>query len=171
VSPLVDARGEQVKPVCVHHPLLLGLKKPSEWPPPESGDLSDYVSSMKMSKSERNSAVFVHDSEDEIRQKVRKAFCPPDSTAFNPVLDWVRKLVFPRDGEFRVARSEQHGGDLRFSSPEEVDEAYLSGTLHPADLKNGVADWLVETLAPARAAFASPEMQALSAEMEELAGR
>ncbi len=169
VSPLRDG-DVQIKPVCVHHPLLLGLKKPSIWPPPE-GDLADFWASMKMSKSDKSSALFVHDSPDEIRAKVRKAFCPPDSVQFNPMLDWVRKLVFPRDGEFRIARSEQHGGDLRFTAPDEVDEAFLSGALHPADLKNGVADWLVDTLAPAREAFASPEKQALIMELDTLITR
>jgi tyrosyl-tRNA synthetase len=126
---------------------------------------------MKMSKSDRNSALFVHDSPDEIRAKVRKAFCPPDSTAFNPMLDWARKLIFARDGEFRIARSEQHGGDLVFTSADETDEAYLAGTLHPADLKNGIAEWLVEALEPARKAFDSPERQALLAELDELISR
>ena len=169
VTPLLDATGAQIKPVCVHHPLLLGLKKPSVWPPPEA-DLSDFWASMKMSKSDRNSALFVHDTPEEIRTKVRKAFCPPDSAAFNPMIDWVRKLVFPRDSEFRIARTPEHGGDMRFTSPEEVDEAFLSAALHPADLKNGVAEWLVEALAPARRTFAEPGHRALLGEMEGLLG-
>jgi tyrosyl-tRNA synthetase len=170
VTPLRDAVGRQIKPVTVHHPLLLGLKKPATWPPPE-GDLSDFWASMKMSKSDRNSALFVHDTEDEIRTKVRKAFCPPESAAFNPMLDWARKLIFARDGQFVVRRSADHGGDMRFGAPEEADEAYVAGKLHPADLKNGVADWLVETLEPARKAFASSEKQALIAELDGLITR
>ena len=170
VSPLRDARGEQIKPVSVHHPILLGLKKPSMWPPPEA-DLTDYWASMKMSKSDKNSALFVHDTEDDIRTKVRKAFCPPDSVQFNPMLDWVRKLIFPRDGEFRVARKPEHGGDLRFTSPDEVDEAFISGKLHAADLKNGVAGWLVDTLAPARRAFEEPDKRALLDELGGLTGQ
>ncbi len=170
VRPLRDATGAQIKPVSVHHPLLLGLKKPSTWPPTE-GDPADFLASMKMSKSDKSSALLVHDSEDEIRAKIRKAFCPPDSAGFNPILDWVRKLIFPRDGEFRIARAEQHGGDLRFTAPEEVDEAFLSGALHSADLKNGVAEWLVEVLRPAREAFASPDRQAALAELDTLISR
>lgn len=168
VSPLIDGAGAQTKPVCVHHPLLLGLRKPSIWPPPEA-DLTDFWASMKMSKSDRNSALFIHDAPDDIRAKVRKAFCPPDATTFNPMLDWVRKLVFARDGEFRIARKAEHGGDLRFTSPDEVDEAFLAGTLHSADLKNGVAEWLVETLEPARRVFEQPEQRALLEELERLA--
>ena len=171
VSPLRNDGGGLMKPVCVHHPLLIGLRKPNIWPPPDEGDLGDFWASMKMSKSERNSALFVHDSEEEIRTKVRKAFCPPDAVAFNPMLDWVRKLVFVRDGEFRVHRSPEHGGDVRFTGPAEVDQAYLSGALHAADLKNGVADWLVETLEPARKAFDTPERRALLAELDDLITR
>jgi tyrosyl-tRNA synthetase len=168
VSPLRDAEGAQIKPVCVHHPLLLGLKKPAIWPPPEA-DLTDFWASMKMSKSDRNSALFVHDSVDDIRTKVRKAFCPPDSATFNPMLDWVRKLIFARDGEFHIARSEAHGGPIHFASADEVDEAYLSGKLHAADLKNGVADWLVDALEPARKVFEQPEQRALLEELDRLA--
>jgi tyrosyl-tRNA synthetase len=80
VSPLLDAKGEHVKPVCVHHPLLLGLRKPSVWPPPEA-DLSDFWASMKMSKSDKNSALFVHDSPDDIRAKVRKSSANPSCRA------------------------------------------------------------------------------------------
>lgn len=170
VRPLRDATGAQIKPVAVHHPLLMGLKKPAVWPPAEDGS-ADFGASMKMSKSDKASALLVHDSEEDVRQKVRKAFCPPDSAKFNPILDWVRKLIFPRDGEFRIARKEEHGGNLVFTSPDEVDEAFLSGALHSADLKNGVADWLVEVLRPAREAFAAPEKQALIAEVDALITR
>jgi tyrosyl-tRNA synthetase len=172
VSPLRDGEGVLMKPVCVHHPLLLGLKKPAMWPPPQDREgRSDFWASMKMSKSDRYSALFVHDTPEEIREKVKRAFCPPDSAEFNPMLDWVRKLIFPRDGEFRVPRSAQHGGDMRFGSADEVDRAYVDKALHPADLKSGIAEWLIETLEPARAAFAGPEQQALLAELEELITR
>jgi tyrosyl-tRNA synthetase len=84
------------------------------------------------------------------------------------MLDWVRKLVFARDGEFRIARAPEHGGDLRFTAPEEVNEAFLSGKLHSADLKNGVAEWLVDALEPARKVFEQPEQRALLDELERL---
>lgn len=171
VKPLRDAKGEQIKPACVHHPLLMGLSKPAVWPPEEGADAPEVFSSMKMSKSVKTSALFIHDTEDEVRSKVKKAFCPPDHPRFNPMLDWARKLVFAHDGEFRVARSEAHGGDLRFTSPEELEQAYTTGALHPADLKNGIADWLVEILAPAREHFSSPERQALIAELDQLITR
>jgi hypothetical protein len=63
-----------------------------------------------------------------------------------------------------------YGGDLRFTSPEETDEAFLSGALHPADLKNGIAEWLVDALEPARNTFDAPEQRALLEELERLLG-
>ena len=154
--------------MCVHHPLLLGLQEAVDVAAAGEGGPHRLLGIDEDEQvGQATSALFVHDSEDEIRAKVRKAFCPPDSAQFNPMLDWVRKLIFPRDGEFRVARTPEHGGDLRFRSPEEVDEAYLAGALHPADLKNGVADWLVDTLEPAPRRSSGPAA-ALLDELEAL---
>ena len=60
---------------------------------------------------------------------------------------------------------------MRFTAPEEADEAYISAALHPADLKNGVADWLVAALEPARGAFEQPEQRALLEELDALGAR
>ena len=49
---------------------------------------------MKMSKSKPDGAVFIHDSVDEIRRKIKKAFCPEGEIEFNPIIDWVEYLVF-----------------------------------------------------------------------------
>ena len=34
INPLRDSDGRQIKPVAIHHHLLLGLRKPPTWPPP-----------------------------------------------------------------------------------------------------------------------------------------
>src|SRR3990167_9915664 len=53
-----------IKPIAVHNHLLLGLSKPT-------GDSEeDLQTSMKMSKSKPDSAIFIHDSEDEIIRKI-----------------------------------------------------------------------------------------------------
>jgi len=49
---------------------------------------------MKMSKSKPNTCIFIHDSPEEIRQKINGAFCPPKEVGFNPVLDWAKHLIF-----------------------------------------------------------------------------
>jgi len=156
-NPLVGPDGAKAKPIALHHPLLLGLQKPPIWPVPPDGNLRDLRTAMKMSKSKPSSAIFIHDSPDTIRDKVRKAFCPPGVVEFNPILDWTRQLLFDVFQEpLRVRRSEQHGGPVTFDAYEELEAAYRQERLHPMDLKGAVADRLVEVLEPARTHFEDP---------------
>jgi tyrosyl-tRNA synthetase len=110
-----------------------------------------------MSKSKPSSAIFIHDSPDEIAAKVRKAFCPPGVVDFNPVLDWTRQLLFGIfDEPLRVRRSERYGGPVTFDTYEELEATYQQERLHPMDLKGAVTDRLVEVLEPARRHFDDP---------------
>jgi tyrosyl-tRNA synthetase len=156
-NPLVGPDGSKAKPIALHHPLLLGLGKPPVWPVPPGGNLRDLRTAMKMSKSKPSSAIFIHDSPDEIAAKVRKAFCPPGVVDFNPVLDWTRQLLFGiYDEPLRVRRSERYGGPVTFDTYEELEAAYQQERLHPMDLKGAVTDRLVEVLEPARRHFEDP---------------
>jgi tyrosyl-tRNA synthetase len=156
-NPLVGPDGARAKPIALHSPLLLGLGKPPVWPIPPDGNLRDLRTAMKMSKSKPSSAVFIHDSPDEIAAKVRKAFCPPGVVEFNPILDWTRQLLLGVfDEPLRVRRSERHGGPVTFDAYEELEAAYQREQLHPMDLKGAVTDRLVEVLEPARRHFADP---------------
>jgi tyrosyl-tRNA synthetase len=168
INPLRNAAGTPVKPLAAHHPLLTGLLKPDRWPvPPE--ERAEALAAMKMSKSKPRSAVFIHDSPDEIRAKLRSAFCPPGEVELNPVIDWIEKLCFGLgDSELRVARRPENGGPVTFFSIQEVRDAYASGALHPMDAKSALADRLIDRLEPARAHFADPERAAALAEMEAL---
>jgi len=40
----------------------------------------------KMSKSDPDSAIFMEDTEDDVRRKITKAFCAPKEVEGNPVL-------------------------------------------------------------------------------------
>ena len=166
ISPLRGPGGEPIKPVAVHHPLILGLRKPSIWPVPESS-LREVLASMKMSKSDPGSAVFVHDSPDEIRKKIQKAFCPPREVAFNPVLDWIDKILFRiQRGPLHVDRTERNGGPVTFESYEELADAYAAGQLHPMDAKAALTERLIDLLEPARIGFEDPERRAMLHELE-----
>ncbi|MGA3183789.1 MAG: tyrosine--tRNA ligase [Candidatus Dormibacteria bacterium] len=168
INTLRDAAGTAIKPLAAHHPLLTGLLKPDRWPvPPE--ERAEALAAMKMSKSKPRSAVFVHDSPDEIRAKLRGAFCPPGEVELNPVIDWIERLCFDLgDPELRVERRPENGGLVTFSSIQEVRAAYVSGALHPMDAKTALADRLIDRLEPARKHFADPERAAALAEMESL---
>ncbi len=133
------------KPIAIHTPLLPGLK---------GGNRMDPAAG-KMSKSDPNSGISIHDTEAEIKAKMRKAYCPTEAEEAdnNPVLLICQLLVFDRLGKLEVNRPEKFGGPLSIGSMDELLEVYLSGSLHPSDLKNAVAEALVEILAPVREYF------------------
>lgn len=163
-----------VKPIAIHHHLILGLQKPPQWsirqaqdePMPEGESRQEFWESMKMSKSKPDSAIFIHDSEEEIWRKVRKAFCPEKEVHYNPILDWVKHLIFPRESEVFIKRESEYGGNIRFTSYEGLEKAYQLGKLYPEDLKNFVAEYLIELLRPAREHLASGEAKEMLQELE-----
>jgi tyrosyl-tRNA synthetase len=130
------------KPIAVHTPLLMSLVGGARMDPVEA----------KMSKSSPDSAVFMHDSPEDITRKMKSAFCPPETEA-NPVLDMARLIVFPRLGTLKVDRSAKYGGPVEFASFDELEKAYATKSLHPMDLKKGVSDSVNELLEPVRSYF------------------
>jgi len=133
------------KPVALHTPLLPGLKGGNRMDP----------ASFKMSKSDPSGSINIHDDDEAIKSKMKKAFCPPekDKEGENPILMMCRYIIFPRLGKMDIARPEKFGGDLSFSNYEELIDSYFSGALFPLDLKNGVADSLIKILGPVRGYF------------------
>jgi len=170
IKPLKNSKGEVIAPVAIHQNLIAGLTGPENVDVNQSSE--DVAIDLKMSKSKPNSAIFVHDTPDEIRNKIRKAYGPPQVVEMNPLLNWVETLVFwgEEKGEFVIKRPEKFGGDVRYGSVAEVREDYASGKLFPLDLKNGLADWLIEKLEPARKHFEIPEHKAAMEKMKELLG-
>lgn len=106
----------------------------------------------KMSKSNPNSCIFVHDSEEEIRAKMKKAHCPPKEIVGNPVIEMAQAFVL-RDRPLEIKRDEKFGGDVEFESAAELNSAFMQGKLHPMDLKAAVADELIAMLEPCRKYF------------------
>jgi len=168
ISPLRDEKGNKIKPVAVHHHLLLGLSKPPMWPVPKDR-LQEIWSAMKMSKSKPDSCVFIHDSESEIRRKLNNAFCPAGETEFNPVLDWTKYLLFRDEkSELHIERPEKFGGDVTYYSYAELERDFIEKKLHPLDLKKAVAEELIKLLEPARKHFEKPKNKAMLEELETL---
>jgi len=65
----------------------------------------------KMSKSNPAGAIFIEDSEQEIKSKVKSAFCPPGEVVKNPCLEYIKFIVFPSFQKLEIKRSVQNGGD------------------------------------------------------------
>jgi len=123
-------------PVCVFAPLLSGL------------------SGGKMSASDAASKVNLTDSADDVEEKIGGAYCPAGEVEDNGVLEYLEHLVFPilavDDEPFVVERPEEYGGDLTYQSYDEVEADFVSGELHPADLKPAVADAISAVIDPVR---------------------
>ena len=123
-------------PVCVFAPLLSGL------------------SGGKMSASDAASKVNLTDSAETVEEKIGQAYCPAGEVEDNGVLEYLHHLVFPvlavDDESFVVERPEEYGGDLTYDSYDEVEADFLSGELHPADLKPAVADAISAVIDPVR---------------------
>lgn len=168
IKPLLNSNGEQIKPVAVHHHLLLGLQKPPQWPVPKE-NLQELWSTMKMSKSIPDSAIFVTDEPDLIKKKLQKAFCPEREAEFNPVLDWTKSLIF-RDEQsvLEVTRPEKYGGDKTYENYTALVDDFVGGKLHPADLKSAVATAITAMLEPVREHFNEPDMQKMKEKMDEI---
>ncbi|MFA4946493.1 MAG: tyrosine--tRNA ligase [Candidatus Micrarchaeia archaeon] len=130
-------------PVALHHELLPSLLKPVEG---EAGKMDS-----KMSKSKPDSGVFIHDSPEEIKRKLNKAYCPAQSEG-NPVLALARVVCF-RNGAVRVERPEKFGGNVEYDNYQKIEADYLSGKLHAADLKAAVTAGLDAAVAPVRKHF------------------
>ena len=151
-SPLLKKDGKQTKPIAVHHYLILGLGKPPAWPIPKN-KMRDFLSSLKMSKSKPSTAIFIHDSPEEIRKKITDAFCPKEEIVFNPVIDWTEKLIFPIKQKLEIKRKKEFGGNKLYISLETLKRDFSKGDLHPLDLKDAVIESLIEILKPARKHF------------------
>ena len=140
------------KPVCLHVPLLMGLTGPGrglEGMFDEDEIVNRRIRS-KMSKSIPEGCIFVHDEPEEIKAKMRGAFCPAKQVEDNPVLEHAKLIVFPALGRLDVDRPAKYGGPVSYDSYEELKTDFASGALHPLDLKNAIAEALSELLKPVR---------------------
>ena len=152
------------KPVAVHHHLLLGMhiteeqrKKILEAKRTGNRELfEESIIEIKMSKSKPESAIFIHDSEEEIKRKIMKAFCPPNEIEFNPIIELLKYIIFPyleRKNRKLEIENLKKGTKKTYEKLEDFENDYIKGEIHPLDLKNAVANYLIEILEPARKYF------------------
>ena len=167
ISPLKHD-GKIYKPIAIHHPLIMGLLTPPEWPIPKD-KLDEYLSEMKMSKSVPGSAIFITDTPDEIKKKLNNAFCPLGDISYNPIINWCEHLIFIEDkSKLEIKRPAKFGGNKTYKSLEALNKDFVAKKLHPMDLKNAVADYLIKLLEPARKHFEQPKLKKLKEEIDTL---
>ncbi len=138
------------KVIAIHTPLLPSLQMKGRM---DSSTLKKdmSLSEFKMSKSRPESAVLIIDSDAEIRTKIRKAYCPARVIEDNPVIAIAKNILFRAPiKEFVIERPEKYGGRLVFDNYLELERLYVNGEVHPLDLKNAVAEHLIDIIRPIR---------------------
>jgi tyrosyl-tRNA synthetase len=146
-------------PIAVHHKLLPGLTKPGEQEPtylgPQSGgnltlEGGGKLILNKMSKSDPNSGVFIHNTDDEIKKKISKAWCEEANTQNNPLLEIAKTIIFHEFDEMKVERPEKFGGNVDYTDYNQLESDFAAKKLHPTDLKQTVGNYLVKVITPIR---------------------
>lgn len=125
------------KPTCLHWPMLSSL----------TGDGNE------MSSSTKGSMFPLHSDPDHIREILKDAYCPQGEIEGNPIIEIAEHFIFGADRDLEVSRKEEHGGDLHYEKFEEMADEFESGELHPLDLKEAVAEEVVERFKPVRDKF------------------
>jgi len=151
VNMLAREVGEKLgyyKPIVVSHHMLAGLGQP-----PKAESVEEKVMKMKMSKSDPDTAIFMTDTEEQIKSKINKAFCPEKISEGNPILEYSKYIIFEKFDAMKIERPEKFGGNLEIKSYDELEKIFVEGRLHPADLKKAVAYYLNELIKPVREHF------------------
>ena len=118
-------------PVCIHTPILIGLD------------------GTKMSSSKEN-FISVDDKGEEIRRKVKKAFCKIGDLENNSILAILRYHIFPRYETVVIERPEKFGGNLIYTNYYEMENDFVAENVHPMDLKNAAAKYIDQILESVR---------------------
>lgn len=133
-----------------------------------------------MSKSDPDSAIFMEDTVEDVKRKIKKAYCPPEVVEKNPIIDYAKHLILGYFGKIVIniesvsvlllllmnrlhltLRSCFVQVPVEYTEYAALEADYLSGRIHPGDLKASVTEALNRILEPVRQHFASGEPKAL----------
>jgi len=137
------------KPIVVSHHMLMGLGKPIS----KEKDAIERAIDLKMSKSKPDSAIFMTDSEEDIKRKINKAYCPEKIIIDNPILEYCKYILFEKFKTLKIERPKKFGGDLEIKNYEELVDIYSKNQLHPMDLKQAVSVYINKLIEPVRKHF------------------
>jgi len=108
----------------------------------------------KMSASVEESKIDILASKEEIKSKINKAFCPEGEIENNGVLAFFKYviMVLKEDNKEKlvIKRPEKFGGDVSYSSYNELERDFGGKKLHPMDLKAALVEELDKLVEPVR---------------------
>jgi len=115
----------------------------------------------KMSASVEQSKVDILSTKEEIKSKVNKAFCPEGKVENNGVLAFFKYVIMilkeDKKEKLIIKRPEKWGGNLEFSSYEQLEKTFVKKELHPMDLKVALIEELDILIEPIRKALKGKE--------------
>ena len=112
------------KPICIFMPLI-GLNQDGS----------------KMSASDKNKVITIHDSVKSMRKKINSAYCPEKVIENNGLLDIIKYIILPVENKFIIDRKPEFGGRVDYLSYDNITSDYKKGKIHPADLKYSVGNY------------------------------
>jgi len=135
------------KPVVISHHMIMGLQgiQPGK-------DKEEIIIASKMSKSKPETCIYMHDSEEDIKRKINKAYCPEKVIEGNPLFDYLKYLIFKRYKKIKIERPAKFGGTIEVNY-NELEKEFSEGKVHPMDLKSAVSFYLNEMIKPVREYF------------------
>ena len=83
------------------------------------------LSGGKMSSSEEDSKIDLLDSPDDVRRKLKRAFCEPGNIADNGILAFSKHVIFSLFDTFEVTRKPDHGGNLIYTNYEDLERDFV----------------------------------------------
>ena len=113
----------------------------------------------KMSSSKPETMFPLHASETIITERIDNAFLDPElPVEENPVLEIAERFIFRRNEKLEidteyVDRTYNNIDRLHSELQNWASDSETDDEIHPADVKTGVAQWMIAELAPVREAF------------------
>lgn len=115
----------------------------------------------KMSASDEESKIDLLDSEEVIKKKLNKAYCPEGVVEGNGVLSFIKYIIMvikgDRNEEFVIERLEKWGGNVSYKNYEELEKDFKEKKVHPMDVKLALVKEINRLLDPVRRSIRGKE--------------
>uniref|UniRef100_A0A452QAZ3 Tyrosine--tRNA ligase n=1 Tax=Ursus americanus TaxID=9643 RepID=A0A452QAZ3_URSAM len=82
----------------------------------------------KMSSSEEESKIDLLDRKEDVKKKLKKAFCEPGNVENNGVLSFIKHVLFPLKSEFVILRDEKWGGNKTYTAYLDLEKDFADET-------------------------------------------
>lgn len=69
---------------------------------------------------EDDNRITLLDAADDVKRKLKKAFCQPGNVEVNGVLSFVENIIFPVFKQFHLMRKDDHGGPIDYTNYDQI---------------------------------------------------